>query len=380
MERFFSMMSMNRIFQAITAAAILCSLAGSRAWCQQGMYEVDGRQASEQEWRASKLIVQGLTLLRQNQNSQAADIFAQACSLGPNLASAHVDYAIALSKLNKNDAAIIELKQAVQLDPSQPSAWLNLGGLYQTQGQIDQAIGALTEFTRRFPTHPDAPKVRSLIQGLIKLNASIPQDTARTASAAGAAGGGDGAVAGANQVSKSDDYFSEATLTGVHRWPASLMPLKVYLKSGTGVPFYKEQYNDILKRAFSDWANASSGKVKVAFVDSAVDANISCSWTSDPAQLANAAESGETQLALNSKGIVRATIVFLTVPLVAALPITDNRLRVTCLHEVGHALGLTGHTRNPDDIMFFSSRISDDPRDLSQRDKNTLVRLYTESK
>jgi predicted Zn-dependent protease len=340
------------------------------------MYEVDGRQATEQEWRASQLIVQGLALLRQNQNSQAADVFAQACSLGPNLATAHVDYAIALSKLNKNDAAIVELKQAVQLDPTQPSAWLNLGGLYQTQGQIGQAIGALTEFTRRFPTHPDAPKVRSLIQGLIKLNASLPPE-AQPAAVAGS-GGGDGAAGGTNAASRPDDYFSEATLTGVHRWPASLMPLKIHLKSGDGVPFYKDQYNDILKHAFTDWATASGGKVRVVFVDRPDGANIVCSWTSDPAQLANAAESGETQLALNGKGIIRATIVFLTVPLVAVLPITDNRLRVTCLHEVGHALGLTGHTRNPADIMFFSSRISDDPRDLTQRDKNTLVRLYSD--
>jgi predicted Zn-dependent protease len=372
------MMSIKRIFQTFVVEAILCSLAAPGAWCQQGMYQVDGRPASEQEWRASQLIVQGLALLRQNQNGEAADVFAQACSLGPNLASAHVDYAIALSKLNKNDAAIVELKQAVQLDPSQPSAWLNLGGLYQTQGQIGQAIGALTEFTQRFPTHPDAPKVRSLIQGLIKLNASLPPET--QGSSAAQAAGGDGASGNANQANRPDDYFSEATLTGVHRWPASLMPLKIYLKSGDGVPFYKEQYNDILKRAFTDWANVSSGKMRVSFVDSPDPANIVCSWTSDPAQLANAAEAGETQLSLNSKGILRATIVFLTVPLVQALPITDNRLRVTCLHEVGHALGLTGHTRNPADIMFFSSRISDDPRDLTQRDKNTLVRLYSDNR
>lgn len=370
------MLSMNRIVRTCVVVAILCLLATPRAR-SQGTYEVDGRQASEQEWRASQLIVQGLALLRQNQNSQAADIFAQAVSLGPNLASAHVDYAIALSKLNKNDAAIVELKQAVQLDPGQPSAWLNLGGLYQTQGQIDQAIGALSEFTRRFPTHPDAQKVRSLIQGLIKLNASLPQSTARDTALGNAPAAADGDT---SSVQTNSDYYAEATMTGVHRWPAALMPIKIYLKPGTGVPFYKVQYNDILKRSFTDWAAASGGKVQLTFVETPADANILCSWTSDPAQLANAAESGETQLALNSKGIVRATIVFLTVPLVAALPLTDNRLRVTCLHEVGHALGLTGHTRNPEDIMFFSSRISDDPRDLSQRDKNTLVRLYSDGK
>ncbi|MFX5660789.1 tetratricopeptide repeat protein, partial [Acinetobacter baumannii] len=79
----------------------------------------------------------GLVFLRQNQNAQAADLFAQAVKLGPNLPSGHVDYGIALGKMNKPTEAIRELQQAVQLDPNQPSAWLNLGGLYQTQGQID---------------------------------------------------------------------------------------------------------------------------------------------------------------------------------------------------------------------------------------------------
>ena len=334
----------------------------------QGAYEIDGRAASEQEYRASQMINQGLNLLHQNQDAAAADVLAQAVKLGPNLATAHVDYAIALSKLNKNDLAIAELKQAVQLDPNQPSAWLNLGGLYQIQGQIDLAIGALTEFTTRFPTHPDAPKVGSLIQGLSKLNSSLPPSRKVVPGAANGLGA-DGA---------GDDYFAEATPQGLHRWPASLMPIKVYLRPGLDVPFYKEQYNEILKRAFADWASSSNGRVQFLFVDSAPSANIECSWISDPAQLANAAEAGETRLTLNSKGIVHATVMLLTVPLVAALPITDNRLRVTCLHEIGHVLGFTGHTRNPDDIMFFSTRISDDWRDLTARDKNTLLRLYSE--
>ena len=328
-------MLINRIQHTIIAAAYLMTAAVPSAFCQQGgNYEVDGKPATEQEWRASQLIVQGLTLLRSNQINEAADVFARAVALGPNIASGHVDYAIALSKLNKNDAAIGELKQAVQLDPNQPSAWLNLGGLYQTQGQISEAIRALTEFTNRFPTHPDAVKVRSLIQGLIKLNASLPPESANGSGVSQSTGGAGRAIA-SNQPASINDYFAEATLTGIHRWPAALMPLKVYLKPGTGVPFYKDQYNDILKRAFTDWENGSSNRVRFAFVSSPESANIICDWTSDPAQLANAAESGETRLALNSKGILRATIVFLTVPLVAVLPITDNRLRVTCLHEIG---------------------------------------------
>ncbi len=348
------------------AAFILFFLGCAPVSAQGGQYQVDGREATEQEYRASQLIVQGLNLLHQNQNAQAADLFAQAVQLGPNLATAHVDYGIALSKLNKNDLAVAELKQAVQLDPNQPSAWLTLGGLYQTQGQIDQAIGALSEFTTRFPTHPDAAKVGSLIQGLAKLSRTLPRTSPAQSVSAG------------QPAMAADDYYPEATPQGVHRWPASMMPIKVFVRPGTNVPFYKPEYDDILKRAFSDWMAASQNRVQFQFVSRPEAANIECSWIADPGSLANAAEAGETRLALNSTGIVHATVMLLTVPLVAALPITDNRLRVICLHEIGHVIGFTGHTRNPDDIMFFSNRISDDWRELSARDKNTLIRLYSE--
>jgi len=377
------MKAVRRIFQALSSGIIvsfglgLC--AQQSVYCQSSAYEVDGRPATEQEFQASQLITQGLTLLRQNQNAAAADIFARAVQLGPSLATAHVDYAIALSKLNKTDLAIAELKQAVQLDPNQPSAWLNLGGLYQTQGQIEQAVAALTQFTMRFPGNPDAPKVRSLIQGLNKLDASLPPGSSSPGVGSQALTNVAGAASIDNVHGSPADYFIEATPQGIHRWPASTMPIRVYLKPGSGVPFYKEQYNEILKRAFIDWGNLSNGEVQFSFVNDRRQANIECSWIAKPGQLANAAEAGETRLSLSSKGIVHATITLLTVPLVASLPITDNRLRVTCLHEIGHALGLTGHTRNPDDIMFFSARIPDDWHDLSERDKNTLLRLYSEA-
>ena len=59
------------------------------------------------------------------------------------------------------------------------------------------------------------------------------------------------------------------------------------------------------------------------------------------------------------------------------LPLTDNRMRTVCLHEVGHVLGMGGHTTNPEDIMFYTSSLADVPKHLSARDRATLVRLYS---
>ena len=50
-----------------------------------------------------------------------------------------------------------------------------------------------------------------------------------------------------------------------------------------------------------------------------------------------------------------------------------RRFRLSAAHEFGHALGINGHSRNPDDLMYFSSGYS---RGLTWRDLNTLKIAY----
>src|SRR5262249_32317709 len=54
-----------------------------------------------------------------------------------------------------------------------------------------------------------------------------------------------------------------------------------------------------------------------------------------------------------------------------------NRLLVEkiCLHEMGHALGMNGHSPNSRDVMYSSANLDDKPV-LSERDKNTIRKLY----
>ncbi|HEX9444969.1 MAG TPA: matrixin family metalloprotease, partial [Candidatus Binatia bacterium] len=108
------------------------------------------------------------------------------------------------------------------------------------------------------------------------------------------------------------------------------------------------------------------------------DAHIDCAWTSDSSRLRNRSEGGETQVYYQEDGsILGAGIVILTVPVSRLSPVTDNLMRLVALHEVGHALGMLGHSANPADVMFFALPLSDDQRELSARDRKTLVRLYS---
>ena len=78
--------------------------------------------------------------------------------------------------------------------------------------------------------------------------------------------------------------------------------------------------------------------------------------------------------------ISRVDITFLTVS--ANLPplsttYSKEDIRETALHEIGHALGLAGHSLNPNDVMYFASAsIERKISELSSRDKNTIRKLY----
>jgi len=238
------------------------------------------------------------------------------------------------------------------------STWLTLGGVYQWVAEVDEAIKFYQEYLSRFPNGSEAHKISNLVKGLEgeqKKQLTLSQ----------------------SDLSSPDDYYVNVTSQGKLRWPSSRMPLRIYIHPSSNIQGYKPVFDDILRQAFLDWSDASSGRIKFAFTQDSKQNDIACSWTSDARKFVNSAEAGETRVFTNSSGIAKGTIKLLTLPLSADLPLTDNRLRIICLHEIGHVLGLAGHTTNPEDIMFYSSSIVDRHRELSHRDSNTIVRLYT---
>lgn len=59
---------------------------------------------------------------------------------------------------------------------------------------------------------------------------------------------------------------------------------------------------------------------------------------------------------------------------------------ITVVHELGHAFGITGHSKNPKDVMYFqldtwalasnNMKAKDIPKHLTYRDVNTLYMIY----
>ena len=322
-------------------------------------YFVDGQPISQERYQALQMLNQSIPLLQANRNQEAIDLLLQAEQLAPQMAEIHNNLGLAMAKLGRNSEALKELEAAKQLKPDLAATWLTLGGLYQSQGQVNEAVATYSEFMQRFPGHKDASKISSLIAGLKKelANGTIPR-------------------APRPDSSSKDNYLSEL---GGHltRWPDSKLPIKIFINSGVGVQGFQPQYRQILEESFATWQQGAQDKFSFVMVKDKNQADLVCSWTSDSNSFSNKAEAGETIVFTNSQGIVKGTIQILTVAQMAELPLTNNRLRQICLHEIGHALGFGGHTRDPQDMMFFSTRVTDQDRTLSPRDAASIKLLYS---
>ena len=133
----------------------------------------------------------------------------------------------------------------------------------------------------------------------------------------------------------------------------------------------------LLKEAFDDWVNASNGKITVVFVAEKTDADITSRWINDMSQARNPAEGGDVRPQADAKGLKNAEITLLTVSPSKDAKLTPNWVSWFTHHEVGHALGLLGHSPNANDIMYFSAPQYDKKPELSARDIKTIDMLYS---
>lgn len=349
----------------IIIALVACLLLACTQVLAAEQYYVNNKPVDTNTYQAAMLVKDALASMRANQNDDAFQKLNQAIQLSPTLADAHYDLSIVLARLGKVTDAIAEMQKAIELGDNNEGAMISLGGFYQSAGQIDQAVSTYNQFVAQYPQSVQAPRIKALVRNLTKESNQIISASAKQASG------------GTNESARpSDDYLSIVTKDGLC-WSLADMPVNVYIDSGDGVSGFRSEFADILRQAFADWSTATKGKISFAFVDRPKDAQIHCVWTANPGDLDNPSEQGQANTWMKDHHIVKARITLLTIPWSNSLPMGDNFIRLVCLHEIGHTLGLFGHTDNPQDVMFMSISNSQVRRQLSNRDIHTICRLYS---
>jgi tetratricopeptide (TPR) repeat protein len=306
--------------------------------------------------KAVALINESRNLINTNQLQEAEDCLNKAITLMPNFAEARSNLGLIYYKRGKYNEAVSELQHALSLKPNFVPALLTLGATYHALGKNQESISMYKQYLSLNTNDEMAKKMKELVEGL-----EAEMILGKT-----------------NRVSVGSDYLHEAMMPGIGRWPSSRIPITVFIKTGENVPGYNEDHCDILKRSFSDWANASQGKISFVFVRDPNQARVICSWTDDSTKLASLAEGGHAHVVPDREGINHADILLYTKSIINDDPASKKVLHRLYLHEIGHALGLLGHSRDAGDIMFISVLSTDKEPSLSDRDRNTLLKLYSD--
>jgi hypothetical protein len=161
-------------------------------------------------------------------------------------------------------------------------------------------------------------------------------------------------------------------------------------------------YSSSVMAACADWERRTNGMVRFQAVSNKDNARIQVTWShlGDKSEVKDCTLGAHTVTKWTSKGPGKVTLMSVgaipvplfipnlgpkyTVPpqeIEVNLDMIDHKykearyllLRNIIAHELGHALGLLGHSPNNNDMMF---NITDEYSRISERDLNTLNKLY----
>ncbi len=183
------------------------------------------------------------------------------------------------------------------------------------------------------------------------------------------------------------NYIEQAPLgSDIIRWNTKTFPLKVYADFSTN-PNYPEYYNDQITKAFGQWAGAS-GFIAFSFINNPAKADIIINFKPSPES--GCTETGCKYIVAHTEPIIKNRILKQMIITVYDKDATgsffsDKELYNTVLHEIGHALGIMGHSYSTDDLMYMSNQTHAIPtfiqyrsdfQYISPKDVSTLKLLY----
>lgn len=169
-------------------------------------------------------------------------------------------------------------------------------------------------------------------------------------------------------LSNSGDYFEQVKLTEVGYLIWSQFPVKVYIET-TQLQAWLQAI-----AAVQAW----NVYLPLQIVEQPEIADIRISFQTPPLRNTNLfrARSALTryELYINHPSPTFAPVLAHRCTIILSPHQPSKYLKAAALHELGHALGIWGHSLVPSDVLYFSQ--VPNPPNISARDVNTLKRIY----
>jgi hypothetical protein len=124
--------------------------------------------------------------------------------------------------------------------------------------------------------------------------------------------------------------------------------------------------------AFDTWNRISGDLVRFQYVAKLDDSQIDINW-----RRVDRKSLGHCEYMVNDQSLIYSAEIKIGISdgLLHAAYNSMDEVKHTILHEIGHAIGLLGHSDHPDDIMYVPHQYG--VTSLSVRDVETLRTLYT---
>mgnify|MGYP002625568613 CR=1 FL=1 len=183
----------------------------------------------------------------------------------------------------------------------------------------------------------------------------------------------------------SDNYIYNAIQgSDIIHWDIQSFPLKIYFENLDSVPPY---YKENIFKAMDQWKK-STGFIEFILSKDAKNADIYVKFKDIISECAQKEKCSYTiaytEPIIDSKNVLKRFnfVFYKTNP--NGENYSSTEIYNTVLHELGHTLGIIGHSDNPNDVMFSNNDRGNDiysqyrsySHYLSMRDLKTLVLLY----
>lgn len=184
-------------------------------------------------------------------------------------------------------------------------------------------------------------------------------------------------VAVQNLIGK--NYLDAVLSAGkLERWNPKSFPLKVYMQGAANIP---QVYVQEVKNAFATWEASTNGFVKFVYTNSPEAADYKCIFAAN-LKNRNCDEKGAGTAAYqyftyNKDGNIEYSIVEFSPFACNGQPWPAESFYSTALHEIGHGLGLRGHSTDSNDLMYPVGNGSRERGKISDADMTTLRAIYS---